>query len=208
MFNTDKFTVLKNPIDTELYTYNKEKSEKIRKKLGINNKFVIGHVGSFTYQKNHEFIINIFKELKQLEPRSILMLIGDGELKDKTFSKVKELNLEKDVLILGTRRDIYDLMQAMDVFLFPSRYEGLGIVLIEAQASGLRCVISDKIPNDGIISSNVDVISLEKNEIYWAKKIIQYSKGYERKDIKQTVIKSGFDVGSNVKWLENFYLEK
>ena len=208
MFNTDEFEVLNNAIDMKLYDYNAKNSKKVRRNLDVENKFVIGHVGRINITKNHKFIIKVFYEIKKLHKNSILLLVGDGELKKEIQNQVIRLGLQDSVKFLGIRNDIYNIMQAMDVFLFPSQYEGLGMSLIEAQASGLKCVVSDKIPIEGIISKNVDIISLEKDEVYWARKILKYADGYKRMNIEEDIIKSGFGINSNVKWLEKFYENK
>ena len=146
MFETDNFEVLNNAIDTDLYTYNKEKADKVKKEFSIENKFVVGHVGRFNYPKNHKFIIDVFSEIQKIKEDSVLMLVGDGDLRSQIEQKVRDLGLSDKVIFTGVRSDVNDLMQGMDVFLFPSLYEGLPVTMVEAQASGLKCIISDKVP--------------------------------------------------------------
>ena len=146
--------MLKNGVDIEKYKYNEKVREEYRKKLNIDKKIVYGHVGRFHPQKNHEFLIDLFYEISLKQDNSILLLVGDGELIDRIKNKVKELKLEDKVLFLGFREDIDKLMNAMDYFLFPSLYEGLGIVTIEAQTSGLLTFVSKEIPEDANITSN------------------------------------------------------
>lgn len=206
MFKTSDFEILNNSIDTKKYIYNEEKSLKIKEELDITDKFVIGHVGRFRKEKNHDFIIDIFKEVCEKEPNSILLLIGDGPLEEDIKKKVNSFELEDKVKFLGARDNVNDLMQAMDVFVLPSLYEGFGIVLIEAQASGLKCVISESIPTDAIISEKVKQLSLGDDISTWAKEIL--SNKSERKEGIEDIEKSKYDIKSNTKWLENFYIER
>lgn len=207
MFNTNDFIVLNNAIDSKKYAYNEGKSKELKDKLGISNKFVVGNVGRFYKQKNHIFLVDIFKELCQINEDAVLMLVGGGELEDKIKNKVKELGLMDKVLFLGVRSDIEDLMQVMDVFLLPSLYEGLGIVLVEAQAAGLPCIISNTVPNDGIVTSNVTKINLNTNTKEWADKI-NNNRNFSRKNTFEEIKRNKFDIELNTKWLQKYYLEK
>ena len=205
MFNTDDFTILNNAIDTESYIYDEEKSLNMRNKLGIENKFVVGHVGRFRHQKNHSFIIDIFKKVSEIRDDALLMLVGDGELMEDMKNKVSSLGLDDKVMFLGSRSDVSDLMQAMDVFIFPSLYEGFPLTMIEAQSSGLNCIISDKIPQECIISKNVKIVGLDKSCTDWANEVINmYNK--KRNQCKE-IENNKFDIKSNALWLEDFYLE-
>ena len=207
MFETDDFKVINNAIDTDLYTYNKEKSLEVRRKLGIEGKFVVGHVGRFNYPKNHKFIVDVFDEVQKIEPDSVLMLVGDGDLRVEIEDKVKALGLEDKVKFMGVRSDVNDLMQAMDVFLFPSLYEGLPVTMVEAQASGLKCIISDKVPTECALTDNVQVVKLEDSPKIWANQVLEY-KNYERRNTKPDIEKANFDIKANAKWLQEFYLNK
>lgn len=206
MFNTDNFITLNNAINSKEYAYNEKKSKDLKEALGLSNKFVIGHVGRFFKQKNHTFLIDIFKELSQINEDAVLMLVGGGELEEEIKNKVNELGLSDKVLFLGVRDDIPDLMQVMDVFLLPSLYEGLGIVLIEAQASGLKCIISDTIPDDGIITNNVTKVSLNKSPKEWSKEINNF-RNYDRNNTIEEIKTNKFDIDLNVEWLQNYYLK-
>lgn len=206
MFNTDDFEVLNNAIDTDLYTYNAEKASKVKKEFGIENKFVVGHVGRFNPQKNHEFLIDVFNEIQKIKEDSVLMLVGDGDLRQEIEKKVQDLGLSEKVIFTGIRSDVNDLMQGMDVFLFPSLYEGLGIVLIEAQAAGLKCIISDTIPKDGIITDDVLSLSLNQSPVIWANEVLKY-KGYKRSNNKELIEKADYDIKNNAKKLEQFYIQ-
>lgn len=206
MFNTSDFTILNNAIDTERYIYNEEKALEMKKKLGITDKFVIGHVGRFRQEKNHSFIIDIFKEVCEKEPNSTLLLVGDGPLEDEIKKKVDDLGLLDKVKFLGAREDVNDLMQGMDVFILPSLYEGIPLTMIESQASGLNCIISDKVPTECIVTKNVKSISLEESPKYWADEIIK-SKNKTRKNLYNEIQDAKFDIKSNAIWLQGFYLK-
>lgn len=205
MFNKKEFKILNNAIDFNQYTYNEIKSLQIKERLGIKDKFVIGHVGRFNKQKNHDFIIDVFRNIVKINDNSILLLVGTGYLQEKIRGKVNNLGLNDKVIFLGTREDVNDIMQAMDAFLFPSIYEGLGIVLVEAQAAGLECIISSTIPNDGIITDKVEKMSLNESPSKWAIKINQ-CKNTNRESTKMDITDSKFDIKYNSKLLEEFYL--
>ena len=148
--------------------------------MALDNKFVIGHVGSFTYPKNHKFILDIFNKIQKENENSILLLIGDGELKNKIIKKIKKLGLEEKVILTGNIVNVNDYMSIMDVFLFPSFNEGLGMVIIEAQVNGLKCFVSENLPKEIELHNNlINRISLKQSSKEWAK-IIMDNKRYER----------------------------
>ena len=207
----DKVILINNAIDAKEYAYNPEKSIEIKKKLGIEGKTVIGHVGRFFTQKNHPFLIDIFKSIHDKDPNTVLLLVGGGEsddaLKNKMKEKVKTLGLEESVQFLGVRNDVADILQAFDLFLLPSLYEGLPVTMIEAQASGLPCVISDKVPIQCDITGNTKVVSLETSTDKWADIVLNYAEKFNRTNTFEKIRKAGFDIKENAKWLEGFYKE-
>ncbi|OUQ47390.1 hypothetical protein B5E62_15250 [Lachnoclostridium sp. An118] len=204
MFGKEKFIVIKNAIDTKKYIYNEDIARIKRKELGISERFVIGHVGSFNYPKNHEFLIDIFEKVWKKRRDSILMLVGIGELEEKIKEKVKKRNLNEAVLFLGLREDVPELLQAMDVFVFPSLYEGLGIAAIEAQVSGAPCLLSDKIPAECQVTNLVTTLSLNENAQIWGDSIIRLAN--EKKPRSNILLKQNIDINENAKWLQNFYI--
>lgn len=206
MFNTTEYTILNNAIDTKRYIYNEEKSLEMKENLGIEDKFVIGHVGRFRQEKNHSFIIDIFKEVCAKEPNSTLLLVGDGPLEDEIKKKVYDSGLLDKVKFLGARHNVNDLMQAMDVFILPSLYEGIPLTMIESQASGLNCIISDKVPKECIVTENVKIISMKEDSEHWANEIIK-CKNKIRKNLYNEIQDAKFDIKSNAIWLQEFYLE-
>lgn len=178
LFGVNDSIVLNNGIDFS--RFDKiciKKTTIVRKELKIpQNAFVVGHIGRFMLQKNHDFLVEIFYKIHQKNNNAFLLMIGSGELKNTIECKLKNYNLENNYLILSNRLDIPDLLNAMDCFVFPSKYEGLGIVLIEAQKMNLPCFISDKVPKYAEISNLVTRFSLNKNEEQWANSIIKYKK--------------------------------
>ena len=207
MFNTDNFKVLNNAIDAKDYTFNMNIRNDKRKEFGISDdSILVGHVGRFFPQKNHEFLIDIFNQFHKDHPNSYLMLVGEGELKTSIQDKVRTLGLEDYVIFTGLRSDVNELLQAMDVFLFPSLYEGLPVSIIEAQAAGLPCLISDKVPIECKKTDLVYQLSLEDSFNTWTDKILELSH-ITRRDTYEEIKQSGFDIVENAKWLENFYID-
>jgi glycosyltransferase involved in cell wall biosynthesis len=200
--------VLNNAIDAKKFIFSSTIRKDKRKELGIENKFVIGHVGRFQTQKNHIFLIDIFKTVHDKNKNSTLLLVGDGELRESMENRVHELGLTDNVIFTGIRADIPELLQAMDVFVFPSLYEGLGIVAIEAQAADLPTIVSDSIPKDAFITDLIDSISLKESLDIWANAILRYSVGYERNNRYKEIKTNGYDICDTTEWLESFYLNK
>ena len=164
--------IINNAIDIEKFIFNQNIREKIRKQLNVEDKFVIGHIGRFSYQKNHEFLVDMFKNISNENSEAVLLLIGEGNLKEKIVQKVKENNLEEKVIFLGTVKNINEIMQAMDVFVLPSYYEGLPVVGIEAQASGIDCFFSDTITTELKINDNVKFLNIN-NTKEWCENIMK-----------------------------------
>lgn len=205
---SDNFFVLKNAIDTAKFTFDKNIRIQKRKELKIEDKFVIGHVGRFTTVKNHIFLIDVFRAFHDKNAKSVLLLVGDGELRQSIEKKVRDLGLSDNVIFTGVRSDIPDLLQAMDVFLFPSLYEGLPVTLIEAQASGIKCFVSDSVTEEVKITNQVEFVSLEQSPENWAEEILKYEDGYDRKDTYQEICNAGYDIKDNARWLQEFYLKE
>ena len=200
--------VINNAIDTSKFTFNKKTRKKIRKEFSLSDSnFVIGHVGRFNYPKNHEFIVSVFNELLKEEPSAKLILVGDGENKSTIEKQISDLGISKSVIMTGIRNDIHDIMQAMDVFLMPSRYEGLPVVSIEAQASGLPCVFSDVVTAGLDITGNCRFISLKLNAKEWAEVILDF-KGYTRCDTSRNIEIAGYNSHSEASKLKDYYTDR
>lgn len=163
MFGKHQFYVLNNAIDAKRYRFSADRAEREKKALNISNEFVIGHIGRFYPQKNHKFLIEIFRELVKIESDAKLFLVGTGPDRELIREKVKEYHLENKVVFMGSREDIPEILQAIDVFVFPSLYEGLGIAAVEAQAAGIPCILSDQVPVECRMTQNVEFLSLKKS---------------------------------------------
>lgn len=200
------FKVIHNGIETDKFKYNAFIRDEYRTKLGIENNFVIGHVGNGTEQKNHFFILKVFKEVLKNCSNAKLLLIGKLDRIEKEISSfIEEHNLQENILILGVRDDVHNLLQAMDVFIFPSLYEGLGIVAIEAQCSGLPVICSDRIPLETKITDNIEYISLDESIETWEQHILAYYDKKDREDCSLQCKQAGYDIQQIAIDLEKFY---
>jgi len=199
--------IINNAIDAQKFSFRENIREVKRKELGIENKFVIGHIGRFQTQKNHKFLIDVFKIIHSRNNNAVLLLVGDGELRQTIIEKVENLGLSDNVIFTGVRSDIPELLQAMDVFVFPSLYEGLGIAVIEAQAAGLHCIVADTIPKEAYITDLIESIPLTEKEDIWAERILKYNNGYNRQNTYEEVKSKGYDIYETTRWLEEFYLK-
>lgn len=202
-----KVEIINNGIDTDRFTFNKASRQKVRKQYGIqDDTFLVGHIGRFSEQKNHKFLLEIFKKVKKTKPNSKLMLVGAGELEEAIRKNVVKLGLEKDVIFCGLHSNTEDFYSAFDAFLMPSLYEGLPIVGIEAQSEGLPCFFSANISDLISITDNANILPLDKGPEFWADKVIQsYETPQERKSYSNVVLNKGFSIKSTVKELERIY---
>ena len=207
ILSSDKFKVINNGIEAKKFIFNDQKRNQLRSEMEIEDYFVIGHIGRFSTAKNHPFIIEIFYEILKKRSNSKLILIGDGPTEDDTRKKAKKLGIENNVLFLGRQNNVEDYLQCMDVFLFPSYFEGFGTVAIEAQAAGLQCLASDGVPQAVDITGLIEHLPLSKGAVEWAETVLKYSNGYERRNMYEEIAKAGFDVITTAKWLEEFYIE-
>lgn len=203
-----KIEIIPNAIDINKFKFDINVRNSLRNKLGIKNKFVIGHVGRFMKQKNHEFLIDIFSKIHKEKEDTILLLIGDGPLEEKIINKVKKLKLEESVLFIGTTDKVEDYMCAIDLFVFPSLYEGFGMVTIEAQCSGLPCIVSSELPDDVNVSNLIKFLPLNKKKL-WIKEII---KAIDNPIIRNTnnknIIQNGYDIFQSNNILQELYIKK
>ena len=196
--------ILKNGIDVERFRYNEEVREKLRKEKNLDGRFVIGHIGRFMPEKNHDFLLDVFAECVKKDQDCRLLLAGEGELRETIREKAARLGLKDKVVFLGPVSDPEAWYQTMDVFVLPSHFEGFGIVNIEAQAAGLPCVISDAVPAEVDVSGRVDRLSLNAGTEVWADKILA-SKGSERKDGSALVRDAGYDIRKSADELLKLY---
>lgn len=205
VMNSGRYQVINNGIDINKFSYNENIRKNKRKELNISeDTIIIGHVGRFSIQKNHKYLIKVFNEIYKRNNKTVLLLIGVGPLMEKIKEQVKELNLNKAVIFLNKRTDLDELYQAMDLFVLPSLYEGLPLAGVEAQTSGLKCVFSDNITEEVKILDTTIFVDLKENPEEWAKKILDLiSSNNERKKIET----NSFDIKNNAKILEEIYLK-
>lgn len=202
-FEKSKVIILPNAIDPERFKYNETARNEIRKKYGIaEDDFVIGHVGRFYPQKNHDFLIDVFNEVHKQDPNSKLLLLGDGPLQEKIKQKIESLDLLNAVIFAGLQKNIAPFYNAMDVFCFPSLWEGLPLTLVEAQYSGLPCVVSDAVPKETVITDWVFPLPIE-NVKPWREKLESLSVVIDRKNPQ--IKNERFDIRKCYKMLESFY---
>lgn len=199
-----KVKVLPNAIQGELYRFDKEKSIRLRQKLDVEDQFVIGHVGRFHPCKNHSFLLDIFAAYKERHPKSVLLLLGEGGEMDKMKAKADSLGISEAVRFLGSRREIQDYYQVFDAFVFPSFYEGMPGSVVEAQAAGVPCFVSDRVTREVACTDLVDFLDIDAPALEWVKQIEQKSKE-PRKDRYEEMVKAGFDAAGQVKALQRFY---
>lgn len=200
-----RVTIVPNAIDAELFIYDEEVRNRMRQKLSLEDKFVIGHVGRFHYAKNHEYLLAVFREIAKQRENARLLLLGEGERMEEMKEKAAALGIADRVLFAGNQKEVWDYYQAMDFFLFPSRFEGLPGTVVEAQSAGLRCLISDTIAEEVKITELVTAYSIEEEPEKWAEYVLAHDK-YERENRYEQIAAAGFDVKAQAKWYEQFYL--
>lgn len=192
--NKNKVVFLHNAVDLDIYQYKTEKRKNIREELHIKpEQLVVGHIGRFNYQKNHEFLLDIFASILSKRKDAILLLVGDGEKREEIVSKIDKLGLKQNVVLTGVRSDVPDLLSAMDVFVFPSFFEGMPNTIIEAQATGLPCVLSDTITKEAQITELLKYLSLNEKSDIWAETAIN-SVLKDRTDTREDFIKEGYNI--------------
>ncbi len=202
------YTIVSNAIDVKRFIFNQDKRVAARKDLGIgDDTFVVGHVGRFAPEKNHAFMLDVFSELLKTRPNSRLLFVGGGKLLEETKTNAIQMGIADKVIFAGIRQDTPDLLCAMDVFMFPSVFEGFGMVLIEAQSAGLPCFVSNTFPKAAIVSDKVKILSLDSSADNWAMEISEANTSLPRNDAYKLIINSGFDIIENTKNLEKTYLE-
>ena len=200
------FIVVANGIDAEKFAYNPQVRAAKRKELGVENNFVIGHVGRFSTEKNHSFLLELFSEVANQDPSARLVLAGGGALENSIKNRVISLNLQDKVIFLGVRTDVPELLQTFDVFVLPSLHEGFPVVGIEAQAAGLPCLFADTITPEVLLLPNSSMLSLEDSPVKWAQQILTL-KGQPRTSGKEALRAKGFDIRQTAKQIQGFYEE-
>lgn len=198
----ERIRIVRDAIDTERFAYREELRMEYRRRYGLDNKFVIGHIGRFAYQKNQEFLVELLPEVRKRRPDAVLLFEGVGKTKHKISERIKELGLEQSVLFFEQYERIEELYQIMDVFAFPSRFEGFGRVLLEAQCTGLKCIASELIPEDVKVTGLLTFEKLEKERwVDW----LAGMEAYKRCTMADAVRQAGYDLRTNVRELEKLY---
>ena len=206
LFHINNAVVLNNGIRFSVFERAKSKEE-VREALQIPQQaFVIGHVGRFSDEKNHAFLLRVFKEIYACDPNAFLLMVGAGEEKEKYQQQLDRSPMKEHYRILSNRSDVADIMQAMDVFVLPSLYEGLPVTMVETQAASLPCIISDKIPTECILTEGlVDILPLSAAPAIWAEKILE-KRDLPRTDRRAEIANHGFDITTEAIRLQEFYL--
>ncbi|MFQ7289514.1 MAG: glycosyltransferase [Lacrimispora saccharolytica] len=194
-------------MDTEKFRYFPSVRAQYRQKFSVENKLVVGHIGRFEIQKNHKFLIEIFQQIHRKEPQSVLFLIGAGDLRAECEKQVQELGIQDSVFFLGIRRDIPELLNMMDLFLMPSFFEGLPVVGVEAQATGLPVYMSDEIAKELPIEDLSEYLSLNESAEQWADIILEKQKDFVRRDTAMEIAEQGYEIKKAAKQFEKYYLE-
>lgn len=203
-YKDEQVKIIKNGIIVKDYVYNPEIRNKVRTEMGLEDKFVIGHVGAFREQKNHKFLLKLFSQLNI--PNAELVLVGEGPLKNEMKNYAKELGIQDKVLFLGSRNDVSQLLQAFDIFAMPSLWEGLSVATIEAQASGLPTLVSKNVSSNTKITNQLIFVPLQSE--VWVKKIREIKKNnQDRPNNSEIINKAGYDMTLSAEELRDFYLE-
>ena len=203
--NSPRLIIQRNATDPRLFAFSAERRAKARESLGLDGKLVLGHIGRFVPQKNHKMLMEIFSAVKSQRRDAVLLLIGEGELREQTERQAAELGISDSVMFLGTRSDVAELMQAMDAFVFPSHFEGLSVAVIEVVAAGLPCFVSDNVSHDVDISPLIRRLPITQGVSPWEDALSEFAP-IERQDQTGTIADAGFDIRQNARWLEEFYL--
>lgn len=209
-FDSGKVHIINNAIELDKFKFNVDTRQKMRQQLEIENKFVVGHIGRFMTQKNHEFLVGIFYEIQKINPDSVLLLVGDGPLHEEIVEKTRQLKINHKVIFAGIHKHTNRYYDSMDCFVLPSLYEGLPVVSIEAQINGLDCFFSNNVTNEVGINDNVEFISLEKSAKEWAEKIVSKSNNMHSNDVRlgysNFFIGTKYDIKNEANKLLDIYL--
>lgn len=208
MFGKKKFEIINNAIDSEKFIFNYINRENIRNELNLNNNFVLGVVGRFEIQKNQKFAIILFEELLKRHPSAKMIMVGTGSMLEEVKFLAKEKKIENNVLFLGNRKDMPKIYHSMDAFLFPSLFEGLGIVGVEAQAAGIPVICTDTLPEEINVTPLIYRVSLNSKVAEWIDVIDKSQKNkFIHKDMSKFVYKNNYDIKNTVDFLQTFYLK-
>ena len=208
IIDAGRVKVIKNGVDPKRFYFDADKAVSMKRALGVEGKLVIGNVARFKTEKNQTFLIDVFAEVVKRHSEAVLLLVGVGELQDECRAKVDTLGLNDCVKFLNLRDDIPDIMNAMDIFVLPSLYEGLPVVGVEAQAAGLPVITSTGVTSETDITGNVSFLDLSLGCSAWADKILEVYNTFQRKDMMNYIRENGYDITETTAWLQEFYIKK
>ncbi|MBR5553540.1 MAG: glycosyltransferase family 1 protein [Clostridia bacterium] len=197
--------ILNNAIELDKFRFDPKVRNKVRDGMNFDSKLVVGHVGRLNYVKNHTFLLDVFFEIQKNNPESVLLIVGDGEQRTNIENKAKDLGISDKVIVTGIRSDVSELLMAMDVFVFPSLYEGLPVTLVEAQATKLPCLISDSVTKYAKQNDNTCYLPLKASPKVWAQKAIELA-NCDRESVNVDKLNDNYDIRNIVKQLEQIYL--
>lgn len=206
LFGKREYKLINNAIDLKQFEFDEDIREKKRCELSLGDAFVVGHVGRYSYIKNQSFLIDVFQELLRINSNSKLLLIGKGDDESLLRQKIIDLKLEDKVLFLVDRDDVHELYQAMDVFVMPSLFEGLPVVGVEAQASGVPCIVSDRVSKEILLTDRISMMSLERTPEEWARQAIFMQQGQRTLSMEQLKLQ-GYDSQTEATKLMKWYEE-
>lgn len=206
MYGDQSFEVIHNAIDIPRFAYHESKAAKIREEFHLEGKHAYGNIANFIASKNHSYLLRIYREIIELDPDAVCFCLGEGDLRPQIEEEIKELHLEGRVILTGIRGDVPDFMSALDVLVFPSRFEGLPLTLIEAQAAGLPSLISDTITGDVIVTEGiVQQLSIELDPKEWAERAVLLAKEQsDRTCPYESIAAAGYDIRQLVQWYQEF----
>ena len=205
IINSSKYYMLKNAIDLRKYRPDEVVRKSYREKIGANGSAkVFIHVGRFHEAKNHQFLLDVFAEYLKRKGNDLLVLVGDGDLRKSIEMKIKDLKIGNRIILLGARNDVANWLISADCFLFPSNWEGLPVTVVEAQAAGLPCLVSDAVTKDVNVSDLVKNLPIDQGVATWVKAMCTES--MKKKDVSEDIKRCGFDIQSSASWLSEFYM--
>ena len=204
-YKNDECLIMKNGIDIDKFRFNPVTRARIAKELGLENQLVVGHVGRFGVEKNHSKLVDVFAELVKQHKNAVLLLCGDGEERKKIEEKVVSLRLQEKVRFLGVVSNVNELLQVMDVFVMPSLFEGLPFAMLEAQASGLNCVVSDTVSREADVTGQNVFLSLDEEDAVWAEKVYLAVRMENREGAANMLAQAGFSLAENAKQIDQLF---
>lgn len=195
------YKIINNGIDVDLFRYDPEARDSIRSSLGLKDSFVVGHVGRFGFEKNHKKLIDVFYRLLEFRPEARLLLCGDGEERSNMEAQIDKLGIRDNVLFLGVVDNVHQILQAMDVLVMPSLFEGLPFALLEAQAAGLNCVVSDTVSRESDVTGQIEFLPLALEDMQWAK-VVSKKINDDRSKSAEIIKQKGFDINESIHIVE------